>query len=205
MVVFRLFMAPVTPTKAEILVVVFDDAAVDRGFDDGFGNALSDEPSSEGACLHFPDDRDPYDFWVEGAEAGGCEDEVRVWASGWEERFDGGREDELSGGGRKEDGKTYDDVDGCVELSTSMDAGLSWEGNCIEVITVEEEKSTWLEVPSSSSPPLSSVNGWEGACMVPLWANWPFAIDFSKMACNFSYSGNGVSRSVRQCLFFSEG
>jgi hypothetical protein len=55
-------MAPVAPTRAEILVVVFDDAAVDRGFNDGFGNALSDEPSSEGARLHFPDDRDPYDF-----------------------------------------------------------------------------------------------------------------------------------------------
>ena len=90
------------PTRAEILRVVFDGAAIDYGFN-GFINALSDDSSSEGTHLCFPDDWDPYDFLVEGAKVGGCEDEVKVWVSGWEEGSDGGREDELSGGGRKED------------------------------------------------------------------------------------------------------
>jgi hypothetical protein len=82
MVIFRLFITPVAPTSAEILGVVFDEAAINRGFDDGFSNALSDDPSSEGTRLHFSDDRDPYDFLVEGAEVGGCEDEVKVWVGG---------------------------------------------------------------------------------------------------------------------------
>jgi hypothetical protein len=82
MVIFRLFIMPVAPTSAEILGVVFDKAAIDHGFNDGFSNALSDDPSSEDACLHFPDDQDPYDFLVEGAKVGGCEDEVKVWVGG---------------------------------------------------------------------------------------------------------------------------
>jgi hypothetical protein len=73
MVIFRLFIVPVALTRAEILEVVFDD---------GFSNALSDDPSLEGTHLYFPDDQDPYNFLVEGAEVGGCEDEVKVWVGG---------------------------------------------------------------------------------------------------------------------------
>ena len=47
---------PVAPMRAEILGVVFDNAAIDHGFNDSFNNALSDDPSSEGTWLHFPDD-----------------------------------------------------------------------------------------------------------------------------------------------------
>jgi hypothetical protein len=82
MVIFRLFIVPVALTRAEILGVVFDNAAVDCGFDDGFSNALSDDPSLEDTHLCFPDDQDPYNFLVEGAKVGGCEDEVKVWVGG---------------------------------------------------------------------------------------------------------------------------